>query len=152
MSVYLSSVDFRVIGLIISAVVFFASAGFKLIRIRRTASGRYKRTEGRVSHVYSAFSSSNILSSKGRSFEIGYIVDGKSYTVTNPGDIISIGSFSIYSRRSRTAMQVGEKVDLMYDSHNPQIVWLPDTRSSAPVIVISAVLMIGFSLSLIFDF
>ena len=49
-------------------------------------------------------------------------------------------------------MQVGEKVDLMYDSHNPQIVWLPDTRSSAPVIVISAVLMIGFSLSLIFDF
>ena len=137
---------FYTIGIVISAAVFILSVCFKLLRNSRIANGRYKPVEGRVVRVNNFFGRGNTVSNKGSDVDVEYIVDGKRFTVTNPGEI-SMGIFSVHSggRRRKPVRRVGEKVELLYDTKHPSVVRSPDSgKHIYSVMAICAVTFLYF--------
>ena len=140
---------FCIFGMLISAAAFILSVYLKTVKSRRISSGRYKPVEGRVVRVNNivGIEKGNIVSNKGHNVDVEYVVDGRSYIVTDPGEI-SMGIFSVHSgfRCREPVRRVGEKVELLYDTKHPSVVRLPDSGKYKYSVMAICVVIFLFSL------
>ncbi len=132
-----------IFGCIIAGCAFIFFAGIVILRFVRLRNGRYIIVEGRITNVDYASNRFRSLSQKGYSAEIEYYVNGEKYIFSSaerrPG----------YYAYPSKVYSLGEKIELICDTQNPRIAFRKSNPFPYLGMIISAVVLIAFIISMV---
>lgn len=130
-------------GCIFAGCAFIFFFGRVILRIVRLKSGRYIIVEGRVTHVDYTNDRLKSLSQKGYSAEIEYYINGDKYSLSSVE-----GRPGYYARPSKV-YSLGERIELICDTQNPRIAFRKSNPFPFIGMIVSAVILISFIISMI---
>ena len=118
-------------------LLFFGSLGVLILRKLRLKSGRYRLVEGRVVDIDDPFVKSNMLTQKGYSVEIEYYVNGENYS-------LFIGNYHNHYTyiTPLKSYRLGERVELIFDTKNPNVAFRKRSPYLYIFMVISSVMLV----------
>lgn len=131
-------------GCIFAGCAFIFFSGRVILRILRLKSGRYIIVEGRVTHVDYTNDRLKSLSQKGYSAEIEYYINGEKYSLSSIE-----GRSGYYYAHPSKVYSLGERIELICDTRNPRIAFRKSNPFPFIGMIVSAVILIAFIISMI---